>query len=183
MTYDRGMDLVRRARAALVAVAALACAVALCAPRRTDVVLAPAPLALDASNALPAGLRLPIADTRSRMVTAVAADIDADGDLDVVATDGSLGLAVWLNDGTGQLTRKRPMSATGWRTDPPPAAVSNADALAPLSIPGSAPSLDVPASSVAIALEPARPVRAGPALAALSAIAPASPPRAPPALS
>ena len=37
----------------------------------------------------------------------VANDIDADGDLDVVANDGSLELLVWINDGTGRLTRRQ----------------------------------------------------------------------------
>ena len=33
----------------------------------------------------------------------IAEDIDADGDLDVVANDGSLDLIVWTNDGSGRL--------------------------------------------------------------------------------
>jgi|SRR5581483_551803 len=46
------------------------------------------------------------------LTSIVVADIDRDGDADVVATDDALHLFVWLNDGTGHLTQQRPARAT-----------------------------------------------------------------------
>jgi hypothetical protein len=69
--------------------------------------------------ALPAALRPPTLDPGLRLVSMVAADIDADGDLDVVASDGSLDLVVWTNDGTGRLTRKYPAHSSGGLDEPP----------------------------------------------------------------
>jgi len=54
----------------------------------------------------------------SGLVAAVTADIDADGDLDVVATDQELNLLVWVNDGTGHLTRQHPRRSAGDSTSP-----------------------------------------------------------------
>jgi hypothetical protein len=53
------------------------------------------------------------------LVAAVTADIDADGDLDVIATDQSLNLLVWVNDGSGHLTRQRPRHSGGESTSAP----------------------------------------------------------------
>jgi hypothetical protein len=50
-----------------------------------------------------------------RLVALVASDIDADGDLDLVANDGSLDLMVWLNDGAGHFTRRYAHQSPGWR--------------------------------------------------------------------
>jgi hypothetical protein len=74
------------------------------------------PLVTPASM-LPAGLEPPGADGRL-LVSVIAVDIDADGDLDVVGSDGSLDLIVWANDGTGHLTRKAPQRSTpgGWKS-------------------------------------------------------------------
>jgi hypothetical protein len=63
--------------------------------------------------ALPAALTPPALDPDLHLVSMVAADIDADGDLDVVASNGSLDLVVWTNDGTGHLTRKYPERSSG----------------------------------------------------------------------
>jgi hypothetical protein len=69
------------------------------------------------ASVLPAGLAPPRTDGRL-LVSVIAADIDADGDLDVVGSDGSLDLIVWDNDGTGHLTRKDPQPSTpdGWES-------------------------------------------------------------------
>jgi len=53
-------------------------------------------------------LRLPGVEPGTKVVAAAMADIDADGDLDLIASDGSLDLLVWSNDGTGHFTRKYP---------------------------------------------------------------------------
>ena len=59
--------------------------------------------------------------TPTPLLRIVAADIDRDGDLDVVATTRGLGLLVWINDGQGRLTPQRPRAPTGLRQDPPEA--------------------------------------------------------------
>lgn len=56
--------------------------------------------------ALPSVLAPPTVQPGWRLISMIANDIDADGDLDVVANDGTLDLIVWINDGTGQLTRQ-----------------------------------------------------------------------------
>ena len=60
---------------------------------------------------LPAGFVLPPSDVDLKISSLVAADLDADGDLDIVAADsanGSLDILVWVNEGDGRLTRKQP---------------------------------------------------------------------------
>jgi len=65
---------------------------------------------------LPANLTPPL-EPGQRLVAMVASDIDADGDLDLVASDGSLDLIVWINDGTGHLTRRYAHPSGGWSQD------------------------------------------------------------------
>ena len=98
---------------------------------------------------LPAALAAPTLPASLQLVSMVADDIDADGDLDVVANDGSLDLIVWINDGTGQLTRRRvdgaqarPHLLDGLRVTPDPA---GSQVLAHASSP--APLLDAAAES------------------------------------
>ena len=61
-------------------------------------------------------LQLPGVEPGTKVVAAALADIDADGDLDLIATDGTLDLLVWSNDGSGHFTRKYPghAPADGW---------------------------------------------------------------------
>src|SRR5215831_1745840 len=54
-----------------------------------------------------------------RLVSIVTADIDADGDLDVVASDSALQLHVWVNDGAGHFTLRIPARSSGWQPTPP----------------------------------------------------------------
>jgi hypothetical protein len=56
-------------------------------------------------------LRLPGVEPGTKVVAAALADIDADGDLDLIASDGTLDLLVWSNDGSGHFTRKYPVHA------------------------------------------------------------------------
>lgn len=65
-------------------------------------------MALAGARELPAGLATSLHDSTSTLTSIVVADIDRDGDADVVATDGALHLFVWINDGTGRLTRQAP---------------------------------------------------------------------------
>ena len=59
---------------------------------------------------IPEGFVLPASDAGVRVSSFVTADLDADGDLDIVAAelsaDGLVGIVVWVNDGTGRLTRE-----------------------------------------------------------------------------
>ena len=53
-----------------------------------------------------------------RLVAVVAADVDADGDLDVIGTDAALQLHVWINDGAGHFTRRNPIPSNAWGSVP-----------------------------------------------------------------
>lgn len=67
-------------------------------------------------ESLPLTLAPPL-DPGVRLVALVASDIDADGDLDLVANDGSLDLLVWINDGAGHLTREHGKRTGHWSSD------------------------------------------------------------------
>jgi hypothetical protein len=67
--------------------------------------------------ALPLRLESPL-EPGLRVVALAASDIDDDGDLDLVASDGSLDLLVWINDGAGHMTRRYGRQSSGWRNDP-----------------------------------------------------------------
>ena len=68
--------------------------------------------------ALPSVLSPPAVQPGSRFVSMVVEDIDADGDLDVVANDGSLDLIVWTNDGSGRLSRQQGRDGPDLRSEP-----------------------------------------------------------------
>jgi len=75
-----------------------------------------------AGKQLPAGFILPSSDVDLRISSLVAADLDADGDLDIVAAaaaNGSPAIVVWVNDGGGRLTRKPPEAPKTLGADPP----------------------------------------------------------------
>ena len=64
-----------------------------------------------AAKQLPQGFTLPSSDLDVKVSSLVAADLDADGDLDVVAAQhvhGVVNIVVWENDGAGRLTRRQP---------------------------------------------------------------------------
>jgi hypothetical protein len=85
------------------------------AARLTESPVVAAPVRVDS---LPLNLAPPL-EPGVRLVALVASDIDADGDLDLVANDGSLDLLVWINDGAGHLTRRYAQRNSGWRDDAP----------------------------------------------------------------
>jgi len=133
-----------------------------------------------ANVAWPAGLPSASEEPAGDIVSAVTADIDADGDLDLIATDQSLNLLVWVNDGTGHLTRQRPRHSGGESTSPgaptferraPSAAFSTLND-SPLAGLGDRPDLDVRLPGTK------RPTAADPFLP--SSTTPHGPSRAPP---
>src|SRR6516225_1620112 len=66
---------------------------------------------LPVAGQLPQGFTLPSSDVNLPVSSLITADLDADGDLDIVAADrsnGGIGIVVWVNDGAGRLTRKTP---------------------------------------------------------------------------
>ncbi len=90
------------------------------APAMSAFLTADHPRTFDASTlvaALPLRLESPL-EPGLRVVALAASDIDDDGDLDLVASDGSLDLLVWINDGAGHMTRRYGRQSSGWRNDP-----------------------------------------------------------------
>jgi hypothetical protein len=90
-----------------------------------------------AAGELPLGFVLPPSDAQLPVSSLVAADVDADGDLDIVAADashGPMGIVVWVNDGTGQLTRKSPSHTTDLGKEPPAPSLSQHESTSVVSI-------------------------------------------------
>jgi hypothetical protein len=105
-------------RGAFIAVALLACLRTGVTPARASLAAAESiwrPVTIAWPPDITTTSEIPTAD----LVAAVTADIDADGDLDVVATDQALNLLVWVNDGSGHLTRQRPRHSGGETTSAP----------------------------------------------------------------
>jgi hypothetical protein len=90
------------------AVAALCPAAAARAPTPVATPLVWTRLPIDVPPAIQASLP----ERGLELVSVVTADIDADGDLDVVASDSKLDLLVWVNDGQGHLSRQVRRSTT-----------------------------------------------------------------------
>lgn len=57
--------------------------------------------------------------TSDRFIRVVAGDVDRDGDIDVVASLGSLDLMVWTNDGAGHFTQVASSPHPAFQTQPP----------------------------------------------------------------
>jgi len=114
-------------------------------------------------------------------VGAALFDVDADGDPDLVANTGSLDRAVWINDGSGRLTKARPaVPSHEWAPLPSAPSVDGGgvrlDVLSPDAGASVAPLLirgdPAPAPSTSIALAGDVP--------SFSSFRPSSAPRAPP---
>ena len=63
------------------------------------------------ADVMPRGVAAPLAPAGLHVRQAVAADIDTDGDIDLVALDPAYGLLVWTNDGQGHLLQQAPAGA------------------------------------------------------------------------
>ena len=76
---------------------------------------------------LPAGFAATVdRATSDQFVRVVADDVDRDGDIDVVASLGSLDLIVWTNDGAGHFTRLPSSRHVALQTQPPSPSVDGA---------------------------------------------------------
>ena len=134
---------------------------------------------------LPQGFVLPPADVDLKALSLVAADLDSDGDLDIVAADnsnGSIGIVVWVNDGAGHLTRKDPAAPKNLGSQPAAPSIDHRPATFAASIQPHTGAVDEAGGTTRLA-PPAR--RWGPSLD-VAAISPARATlraRAPPVLS
>jgi hypothetical protein len=84
---------------------------------------------------VPAAMRAALAEPDIQLVAVVAADIDADGDLDVIASDSALHLYVWVNDGAGHLRRVPPSRSSSLQPDPPGPTIEHGTAPSPVPPP------------------------------------------------
>jgi hypothetical protein len=86
---------------------------------------------------LPRGFTLPSADVNLPISSLITADLDADGDLDIVAADrsnGGIGIVVWVNDGAGRLTRKAPAPKGNLASEPAAPSIDERQATAMASV-------------------------------------------------
>ena len=115
------------------------------------------------------------------LVAMIARDIDADGDLDVVANDAMLQLFVWINDGTGHLTRREARHQAGVGQEPAGPGVTSRPVVAEPAL-QDASSVEPPASFASALAERSRPRSDGLSGALRSAFLADRPSRAPPSL-
>ena len=115
------------------------------------------------------------------LVAMVAKDIDADGDLDVVANDAMQQLFVWINDGTGRLTRREARHQGGIGQEPPGPGVTNEPVVFEPAL-ESAPFVEPPSPFASVLAENSRPRSDGMSGAPRSAFLADRPSRAPPSL-
>jgi hypothetical protein len=72
---------------------------------------------------LPSALQASLSHQSVTLISAVAADIDADGDLDIIGSDDHLALIVLVNDGQGYLSRRVARRPSTWWPEPADPAV------------------------------------------------------------
>jgi hypothetical protein len=135
-----------------------------------------------AAGQLPAGFILPASDAQLPVASLIAADLDADGDLDIVAAnnaDGLVGIVVWVNDGTGQLTREAPRRDSNFGSEPAPPSLARHDGASTVSVQPHGPALQATLGTGWMTL-PASPCRPASTVAADSLLSGALRSRSPP---
>ena len=107
-----------------------------------------------AAKQLPAGFVLPSSDVDLTVSSLVAADLDADGDLDIVAAaaNGSPDIVVWVNDGEGRLTRKLPELPKTLGAEPPAPTVDQRSTTVFASIQSASPAVQTICANAWLAL-------------------------------
>ncbi|HKB10958.1 MAG TPA: VCBS repeat-containing protein [Vicinamibacterales bacterium] len=125
-------------------------------------------------------LRALLPDEGRDIVSAITADIDADGDLDVVASDSNLELLVWVNDGNGNLSRQDANRNRSWASEPTAPSVENRPTGSVASVQTDPPTVVVDARASFDVQQPARRVARRPAVASVHLLASSRTPRAPP---
>jgi hypothetical protein len=155
--YHEGSVLKQKLLAPVMIVAA---AVALCAARvpapQTEAWNPEAFRSRSVAAVLPQGFVLPSADGDIKVSSLVAADLDADGDLDIVASEGaegSLAILVWENDGAGRLTRREPTKQRSLDNVPSSPSFEQHQSDTPASVQPDNPT--APAAAVKVAAMPA----------------------------
>jgi hypothetical protein len=130
---------------------------------------------------LSAAIASSMVETGRRIVSVVTADIDDDGDLDVVASDGSLDLVVLVNDGAGHLSLKHPSHSEGWQPVAPGPGVGERGSPSTPSTQNDPPSFGVAWQPLSRPIDPVRRLLARPDVIAHVLTPSARHPRAPPA--
>ena len=111
---------------------------------------------------LPSTIRQSLRDSGDELVSAVAADFDDDGDLDVVATNGALDLLVFVNDGTGRYTRRQPAPVRDEHSQAPTPGVESREPFTDAYISAAPPAVDADVRAAAFNPSPSLAL-AGPA--------------------
>jgi hypothetical protein len=131
-------------------------------------------------NSLPAGLRVALGEPDTHLVAIVAADIDADGDLDIVASDSALHLYVWMND-AGHLRQKQPARSSSLQPEPAGPTIKHGTAPPPVPTQKDPRSLRAGTEIHPVPLAPMRRATTASPHAGVPAMFAAHTPRAPPA--
>ena len=108
---------------------------------------------------LPQGFTLPSGDADLKVSSIVTTDLDADGDLDIVAADrssGAIDIVVWVNDGAGRLTRKAPAPVGHLASEPADPTIDDHQATVMASVQPNGPAIAAISAKAWLA-QPARP--------------------------
>jgi len=125
--------------AGLAAVLAIVWSLAPLRPASTTWTPLPAPQHL--VSELPLALQASLSRQGVTLVAALAADIDADGDLDIVGSDDHLAVIVLVNDGHGHFSRRSPRPQS-WSAEPADPVVHDRGAAPTVSVQTDRPSFD-----------------------------------------
>ncbi len=106
-------------------------------------------LALTTPGRVPTNVAMPQSALTATLTSIVVADIDRDGDVDVVATDDALHLFVWINDGAGHLTQQRPAPPGSRSVDARGADIGGRAPRSDASVPTDPPAFDAHVGSTA----------------------------------